>query len=49
MGEKSFNSPNTEMPINGNFNNSRKILPSHSKESKMIPYLIAKSTFMRTD
>jgi hypothetical protein len=47
MNEKKINSPNTEMPINGNLNNSRIILPSESKESKMIPYLIAKSILMR--
>jgi len=31
MKKKSFNSLNTEMPINVNFNNSRKILPFESR------------------
>jgi hypothetical protein len=43
-----FNSQNIKMPTNGNFTNSRKILPSESKNSKTIPWLIAKSTLMRT-
>jgi hypothetical protein len=49
MKKKSFNSSNTEMPINSNFNNWRKFLPPESEESKMIACLIAKSNLIRTD